>query len=122
MVTRNKNGTFISPYEIKIGNKYNRLEIIGPVIKHKVLCKCECGKQKEIAVRYLVNNRTKSCGCLSIETTKKILTTHNKTYTRIYSIYRNMINRCYYKKSNRYYCYGARGITLEINQIQKGLK
>lgn len=27
------------------------------------LCKCKCGNEKEIAFRYVINYRTKSCGC-----------------------------------------------------------
>jgi 5-methylcytosine-specific restriction endonuclease McrA len=32
------------------------------------LCECECGNNKVIASRHLVNNKTSSCGCLKIIT------------------------------------------------------
>lgn len=35
---------------------------------------------------------------------------HGKTGTRIYSIYVNMKNRCYYTNNKRYQNYGGRGI------------
>ena len=36
---------------------------------------------------------------------------------RLYSIYHNMKNRCYYKKSNRYYLMVAKGYKYVMNGI-----
>ena len=33
----------------------------------KWLCKCDCGKEKIIEGQMLIQNRTKSCGCLKLE-------------------------------------------------------
>lgn len=65
------------------GDVFNRLTVIyvSPIRKrffHKksttvervALCRCICGVEKYIRVRYLVDGRTKSCGCLRKETMK----------------------------------------------------
>ncbi len=38
--------------------------------------------------------------------------THGMCYTKTYISWARMIQRCYYEKSNRYYLYGAKGITV----------
>ena len=38
--------------------------------------------------------------------------THGDRYTRLYNIWRLMIARCYREYNNRYYCYGAVGVTV----------
>lgn len=52
--------------------QYNRWTVISqiPKIKGKPtkwLCKCECGNEKEIVGSSLLNNSSKSCGCLKHE-------------------------------------------------------
>jgi hypothetical protein len=59
------------------GKKYNRLTVIRKVdapkhIKNKRkqsywLCKCDCGKEKEIAYCNIVSGNIKSCGCYKDE-------------------------------------------------------
>lgn len=39
--------------------------------KDKVLCKCECGKEKRISIFHLRSGSTKSCGCLKKEKMKE---------------------------------------------------
>lgn len=71
-------------------------------------CLCECGKTKIIARHSLISGRSKSCGC----EIKKNPITHNKSYTRIYNIWKCMRQRCYNPHYNYYYNYGGRGITI----------
>lgn len=52
-----------------VGQKFGRFEIISVVetkkYTHKrVLCKCECGKLKEVYYSNIQSGGTKSCGCL----------------------------------------------------------
>lgn len=53
------------------GQKFGRLTVIqkSPNKKKKTywLCKCECGKEKEVQTSHLTNGLIKSCGCLSKE-------------------------------------------------------
>lgn len=75
--------------------------------------KCDCGNVREMPLfRFF---EYKSCGCLEKEN-KKLLPTktirHGMTYTRLYSVYCGMKDRCKnpnYKYFNRY---GGRGIKI----------
>ena len=76
------------------------------------LCRCDCGNEKTITGSKLRSGHTQSCGCLQRETIRKIRTKHNMSSASLYSIWGNMKERCYRKTNNRYYRYGARGITV----------
>lgn len=77
--------------------------------KHRYwVCMCSCGKQKEIRGDVIVARSQKSCGCL----TKLILTTHGMSDTRMYSVWKNMMRRCFDPKNHAYKNYGGRGITV----------
>lgn len=52
-----------------IGSKYNQLTILDVVApaegKHyKAVCKCDCGKTKIIRLARVIQNETKTCGCI----------------------------------------------------------
>lgn len=66
------------------------------------LCKCECGAVKEVSSRLLTTGQSKSCGCSYI---------HRFVGTRMYNSWRAMKARCSNPNNNRYYAYGARGIS-----------
>jgi len=58
------------------GEKYGRLTVIKRVSdgknKHpRWLCKCDCGNETTVSGSNLMNNSTKSCGCLRRELGKK---------------------------------------------------
>lgn len=101
--------------------KFERLTVVyrcnynkrGKSVWH---CRCECGNEKDIVSVDLITGGTKSCGCLNSEKKSARITernkTHGKTYTRLYSIYRSMKYRCYYKGNPSYENYGERGITV----------
>lgn len=104
-----------------INKKYNRLTIksvVGEIkgkSSTKIKCQCECGKLKVIRFDYVVNGRTKSCGCYRQDNARKqseAMTTHNLTNTRLYSIYRAMKKRCYDYDTPKYKYYGGRGIKI----------
>ena len=52
-----------------MGLTYGRLTVIreaGSKGGHKrVLCKCVCGNEKAVDVRFILSGNTKSCGCLN---------------------------------------------------------
>ena len=82
-------------------------------------CKCECGKEVIVQGQTLRSGRTKSCGCLSREIHKEVMTELNKSNsrhgqfgTRIYRIWCSMKSRCYNKNHKAYIDYGGRGITI----------
>ena len=73
-------------------------------------CQCDCGNTKNILAAKLRSGRTKSCGCLTRETTTERNTTHGLRHKRIYSIYCTMKARCYNPNNDEYHNYGGRGI------------
>lgn len=99
-----------------IGDKYGRLTIVredGKRGKFRMwLCECECGGQKRTTIYDLKSGKTKSCGCLSREVLIKRNTRHGLSDTRIYDIWLGMMKRCYNPKTEFYYIYGGRGITV----------
>lgn len=100
-----------------IGQKYNRLTITDfyKCSEHSELlyiCDCDCGtKGKIIRLSQLINNHTRSCGCMYDET-RGAGKTHGLSGTRLYNILRAMIRRCYDPDYEQYYNYGGRGIKI----------
>lgn len=75
------------------------------------LCKCDCGKEKAVPAWNLVSGQTASCGCKKKDIVNKTIT-HGQSYTRLYTIWVGMKQRCYYRKHKHYSEYGGRGITV----------
>lgn len=70
-------------------------------------CDCENKTHKFIRKSDVVYGRIKSCGCkMRTEVRHK----HDGTHTRLYSVYKDMLRRCYNPNSRSYKNYGARGI------------
>lgn len=102
-------------YEDLAGKKFGKLTVIKKVgvskqKQSKWLCKCDCGNEVVVSRTNLSINKTKtiSCGCHRKET----ITKHNKCKTKIYSAYIAMKQRCYNKQNAAYKYYGARGIKI----------
>lgn len=98
------------------GKKYNYLTAIrfDHYNKRKDpywLFKCACGNEKVLRKSKVVNNETKSCGCLARAFADKLIR-HNKSRTKLYKIHIGMKQRCYNKKAANYHNYGGRGITM----------
>jgi len=53
--------------KVPIGKKFNRWEVIGCDKRGYWLCKCECGTIKSVRFDSLLDNTSKSCGCLKME-------------------------------------------------------
>ncbi len=95
--------------------KFNRLT---PVFRTddeppKWVCKCDCGGYRTSLASNLTGGRTQSCGCLLLENARfvsRYVTTHGKSRSRVYRIYRGMLSRCLNPKAFGYKKYGAAGI------------
>lgn len=98
------------------GSKFGRLTVLASAPaknkKSRWLCRCECGKEKAIQSYYLQTNRTRSCGCLSVDTSTILNTTHGMAYTRTYTIWSTMRARCNNPYHKKYHRYGGRGISV----------
>ncbi len=80
------------------GQKFGRLIVKSLAGKNKNSrykwnCQCECGKETVVFSTNLKRNRTKSCGCYSIELTEK----RNRKYSTEDSVYRVLLKN--YKRS-----------------------
>ena len=99
-----------------IGSKYGRWKVLSKTNNDRTghtryLCQCECGEQAKVLRQNLVNETSKSCGCLANELSSE-RAPHGEAVklTKLYTAWRNMHNRCRYKGDPSYQWYGARGI------------
>ena len=72
-------------------------------------CRCDCGNTVDVRSHSLRNGHTQSCGCL-INERRHIK--HGLSHSRIYQIYKAMIQRCYNSNSEHYDDYAGRGIVI----------
>lgn len=118
---------------IKKGEVFKRLTVLKEVEPYispkklkfrKVLCQCNCGKQKEIIYHSLRRGDTKSCGCIRKEKAfnlglfNKASLTHGMTRTRFYNIFCGINTRCNNKNCKEYKNYGGRGIKCEWENFE----
>lgn len=76
-----------------------------------VMCKCNCGIEKEILLSRLLNGITKSCGCYKNGNKRKGIGFKYTTVNRhLRAVYAGMMARCYNITSFSYKNYGAKGI------------
>lgn len=97
-----------------VGKQFGKLHVIRYANSHDNYtyweCKCSCGNTCIVKGRDLVRGHKKSCGCLVSEVITERNSTHNKSKTRLYSIYAGIKKRCYTESTKNYYLYGGRGI------------
>lgn len=108
--------------QIRNGDRYGRWTILKEVETRNerrfFQCKCDCGKAKIVVLFSLTSGISKSCGCLSLQMTKKRSTTHGKTSHPLYNVFSLMKYRCNDKKSKNYKNYGGRGIKCEWGSFE----
>lgn len=82
-------------------------------------CNCTCGNTIVIRMGGLITKTlpTRSCGCIRAEFNKVRAITHGRTKEPIYTIWANMIDRCYSLRNKSYAYYGGRGI--EVHGLWK---
>ena len=100
-----------------VGERFGRLIVIKRAENNKFnqvqwLCKCDCGNEKIVSANNLRNKQTRSCGCLKKEQDYINIAhiKHNKSNTRLYSIWKGMKNRCNSVKGKRHKFYYDKGI------------
>lgn len=101
---------------IKENQRFSRLttiKIYGKTKNRGILweCVCDCGNIKIAYSGHLRSGDIQSCGCLQIESIKRIATKHGMEKTKFYGIWASMKYRCNNNKSVSYKNYGGRGIT-----------
>ena len=115
---KNKEVIYLSVKKDLINKKFGKLLVKDKcIIKQNRtywLCECECGSNIYVYRGHLLNEHTKSCGCLQIK--------HNKYKTRIYHIWGNMKYRCNTPSCSAYHNYGGKGVKVcdEWNNVENG--
>jgi hypothetical protein len=105
------------------GKKFNRLLVLRMSLRKGCSgqiywkCRCNCGNISFVDTGHLLNNHSKSCGCLQKEKTKEIHYKHGfsfrKGITKFYQCWQRIKQRCDNYKTNNYKYYGDRGITYD---------
>lgn len=106
-------------HNLKLGDVFNLLTVVE-IYKDSegrwlARCRCECGNfTKNTRPKSLETGKTKSCGCYSREVIKngRPKTTSHINQTRVYRILTGVKNRCLNPNEPSYHNYGARGITV----------
>jgi hypothetical protein len=104
-----------APIDI-VGQRFGRYLVTAKsdkrtkAMKQMVLCKCDCGTEREVVAGNLRSGLTTSCGCWKDEKTSARRKKHGFSKTTMYYRYKQMINRCYIPTHKEYKNYGGRGI------------
>ena len=95
------------------GRKYNKLLVIKyAYTKDSQVywnCLCDCGNETTVYRSDLVQNKTKSCGCLKKLGSRK---THGFSNSGLYNKWYGLVDRCTNQYIEAYKDYGGRGITV----------
>lgn len=99
------------------GKIFTRLTVTADNGGRKVICLCSCRTVCEVDRYKLLDNHTRSCGCLEKEIAQSLMNNKHKDADRkskhiLYKTYTNMINRCHHKSHKAYKDYGGRGIKI----------
>lgn len=71
---------------------------------------CYCGKEFTTYPNHVRSGNTKSCGCFHNADLSSRVRKHGLSGSPIYTLWTNMMYRCYNEKSEKYKDYGGRGI------------
>ncbi len=73
-------------------------------------CQCRCGTLRSVQAHRLLNNASRSCGCLNRDITSTRVRAHGLSHTVEYEAWSSMLKRCTNPKTRAYGDYGGRGI------------
>lgn len=74
------------------------------------LCRCICGTERAVIGSSLANGSSRSCGCDTVEKTRKRMTKHGHAHSKMSMIWSSMKQRCNNPLNKGFKNYGARGI------------
>lgn len=76
------------------------------------LCLCDCGTKKTILASNLTGGRSLTCGCGQRRASSNTSKTHGFSKTRLYRVYKGIIQRCSNPANPAFRHYGGRGIKM----------
>lgn len=102
---------------LSVGQKLWRLTLLERLPREKGKngrgrFSCECGKESVAIISRVKSGRTKSCGCLRLESWVAARTKHSMHGTATYGSWYAMIARCENPNGSHYKDYGGRGISV----------
>ncbi|GAA0265129.1 hypothetical protein GCM10008922_25250 [Faecalicatena contorta] len=102
---------------VRIGSKFNRLLVVSEYPKDKYshkrfLCQCDCGNEVVVLKGQLTSGKTGSCGCYQRDRAREAQLKHGMANTKIYYVWKDIIQRCSNANSKSYSNYGHRGISV----------
>jgi hypothetical protein len=108
--------------------KYNKMLFIKFVRRGKNgqaiwLCKCDCGKEKEVFAHHVKSGNVQSCGCKALsENRVDSATRYGGTKTPEWTSYHAAKKRCNPKHADKYPDYAGRGIEFKFSNFQEFLQ
>jgi hypothetical protein len=91
------------------GQQFGRWTVLAYAGESRWTCRCDCGEIRDVFTAALhVGSCHGSCGCSRQRHGHK----RRGKRSRVYSIYRGIVKRCYYPRSVGYENYGGRGIVM----------
>lgn len=97
---------------IVAGQRFGRLEVVQREPRFRFRCRCTCGNEVSVYAYHLASNRISSCGCLRSELRIRKNTTHGMTESRVYAVWRGIMQRCTNPRSRGWASWGGRGISV----------
>lgn len=103
---------------MNLGERFTHMTVIGPAGgMGKVACRCDCGAEKFVRMADLRRQRTRACGRCRYTTGMTVTAkgTHGEggqRYSKEYTAWKAMIQRCTDPKFIHYANYGGRGISV----------
>ena len=105
-----KKGTPPSNFIDRTGQRFSRLTVLSRApSKNRVrwFCRCDCGKDTVVTGDNLKSGEVQSCGCLGLDSQAARKVPHRAA---LYTVWKNMIKRCFDPNNESFVRYGARNI------------
>lgn len=73
-------------------------------------CRCDCGSERVVYRMTLVNQQSRSCGCLAREVSAALRAKHGLSRSKFYKLWQSFRQRCENPNDQGFHRYGGRGI------------
>lgn len=107
------------PRKRRVGEKFGKLTLVSHIEGTKWKVRCDCGNEEVRTVQYIVHGSKTGGVPQCLECKKQVCAangasngTHGLSKHPLYSVHRQMLNRCADSDHVDYELYGARGITV----------
>lgn len=103
---------------MEIGQRFGRLTVLSVPVRvkgthnYRIVCRCDCGVERDFESSNLYRGASTSCGCLRREAVAKRNRTHGMSNMPEYYAFKAMHQRCSNPRDPAWRNYGGRGITV----------